>query len=115
MTVLGCCGIIHITQGIKVVQFEKNKFIVSVTHCSNCGDVKATSYIRKYNMAGSTLMIEKAGQSLKVDYFVTETGAGIRCFVNNEFLKEEIYEGKSIHWAESAAQNWLDGIKTLNG
>lgn len=63
----------------------------------------------------NTIMTEKSGQSLKVNYFATDGGSGIRCFVNGEFLKEEIYEGKSIHWAESAAQNWVAGIKTLNG
>lgn len=27
----------------------------------------------------------------------------------------ERYAGKSFHYAESAASNWLDGIKALNG
>lgn len=27
----------------------------------------------------------------------------------------ERYEGKSIHYAFSAAENWLEGIKVLNG
>ena len=62
-----------------------------------------------------TLMAEKAGQHLKAEYFETEGGAGVRFFINEEFIQEEIYEGKSIHWAESAARNWLDGIKPLNG
>lgn len=60
-------------------------------------------------------MAEKAGQSLKAEYFETEGGAGVRFFINEEFIKEEIYEGKNIHWAQSAAENWLDGIKPLNG
>ena len=29
----------------------------------------------------NTIMTEKSGQSLKVDYFATESGAGIRCFI----------------------------------
>lgn len=66
-------------------------------------------------MKGDTLFAEKAGQRLKAEYFQTDNGAGVRFFINEEFLKEEIYEGKSIHWALSAAENWLDGIKTLNG
>ena len=63
----------------------------------------------------NTLFAERAGQNLKAEYFETENGAGVRFFINEEFLKEEVYEGKSIHWAQSAAENWLDGIKTLNG
>lgn len=66
-------------------------------------------------MAGSTLFAEKAGQKLKAEYFETANGSGVRFFINEEFIKEEVYEGKSIHWAQSAAENWLDGIKTLNG
>lgn len=62
-----------------------------------------------------TIMTEKSGQSLKVDYYATENGCAIRCFINGEFLKEESYEGKSIHFAQSAAENWIAGIKTLNG
>lgn len=58
---------------------------------------------------------ESGGKSLKAEYYGTENGCGIRFFINEEFIKEEIYEGKSIHWAESAASNWLEGIKTLNG
>lgn len=27
----------------------------------------------------------------------------------------ERYDGKSIHYAESAALNWLEGVKQLNG
>jgi hypothetical protein len=72
-------------------------------------------YTGEKNMKGDTLFAEKAGQRLKAEYFQTDNGSGVRFFINEEFLKEEIYEGKSIHWALSAAENWLDGIKTLNG
>jgi hypothetical protein len=66
-------------------------------------------------MAGKSLFSEKSGQHLRAEYFETENGSGVRFFINEEFIQEEIYEGKSIHWAESAAENWLEGIKTLNG
>jgi len=66
-------------------------------------------------MSDKTLIVERDGQSLKADYFTTTNGSGVRFFINSEFILEEIYEGKSIHFAESAAQNWLAGIKTLNG
>jgi hypothetical protein len=66
-------------------------------------------------MTGDTLFAEKAGKNLKAEIFQTETGAGVRFFIDEEFLKEEIYEDKSTHWARSAAENWIAGIKVLNG
>lgn len=66
-------------------------------------------------MAGDTIFTEKSGQRLKAEFFETDTGSGVRFFINEEFIQEEIYEDKSIHWARSAAENWLAGIKTLNG
>jgi hypothetical protein len=66
-------------------------------------------------MVDKTLMSEKDGQSLKADYFTVDGGTGVRFFINGEFIKEEIYEGKNIHFAQSAAENWIAGIKTLNG
>lgn len=66
-------------------------------------------------MSGQFLIAEKGGQHLKAEYFNTDNGSGCRFFINEEFIQEELYEGKSIHWAESAAENWLNGIKTLNG
>lgn len=62
-----------------------------------------------------SLMAEKAGQMLRVEYSESEAGSFCKFWVNGNLVKEEVYEGKSIHWAESAAQNWIDGIKTLNG
>lgn len=66
-------------------------------------------------MAGETLFAEKAGKNLKAEIFETGTGAGIRFFIDEEFLKEEVYEDKSVHWARSTAENWLSGVKVLNG
>jgi hypothetical protein len=66
-------------------------------------------------VAGSTLFSEKAGQRLKAEYFETPNGSGVRFFINEEFIKEEIYEDKSVHWARDAAENWISGIKVLNG
>jgi hypothetical protein len=66
-------------------------------------------------MAGSTLFAEKAGQHLKAEYFETDNGTGVRFFINEEFVKEETYEGKPIDWARSVAENWIDSIKVLNG
>lgn len=66
-------------------------------------------------MAGDTLFAEKAGKNLKAEIFQTATGAGVRFFIDEEFLKEEIYEDKTIDWARSTAENWISGIKVLNG
>lgn len=30
-------------------------------------------------------------------------------------VRTENHFGKSIHWVESAAENWAQGVKTLNG
>ena len=35
--------------------------------------------------------------------------------MNGNFMKSETHHGKSLHWAESAAENWAMGIKNLNG
>jgi len=66
-------------------------------------------------MAGDTLFSEKSGKTLKAEIFETETGSGVRFFIDEEFLKEETYEDKSVHWARSVAENWIGGIKVLNG
>lgn len=66
-------------------------------------------------MAGSTLFAEKAGQRLKAEYFESDGGSGVRFFINEEFIKEETYEGKSIDWALSVAENWINSIKVLKG
>ena len=62
-----------------------------------------------------TLVAEKAGQKLRADYFLTPIGAGVRFYVNEQVVKEEIYEGKNIYFALDAAENWLAGVGTLNG
>lgn len=58
---------------------------------------------------------EKSGQTLRAEYFQADKGAGVRFFINEELVKEEIYEGHNIHYAKDAAENWVNGIKILNG
>lgn len=115
MTRYGCCDIVNINQGYEYIKIGGYDFKVTVTYCSNCGSMKSTSNIKESKMAGDTIIMEKAGKTLKAEYFNTANGSGCRFFINEEFIQEEIYEGKSIHWAESAAQNWLSGVKSLNG
>lgn len=115
MTINGCCGSMSICKGIDYITFNNHAFKITVHYCKGCGQVKATSNIKESNMAGDNIIVEKAGQTLRAEYFKTNNGSGIRCFINEEFIQEEIYEGKSIAWAESAATNWTTGVKKLNG
>ncbi len=62
-----------------------------------------------------SIVTEKAGQRLEAEYFSVEDGSGTRFYINGQLVKEETYKGKNISFAEDAAQNWVDGIKTLNG
>ena len=59
---------------------------------------------------------EKSGQHLRAELYQEGlTGYTIRYFVNGDFIKEETITGHSIHYCEDAAQNWINGIKVLNG
>jgi hypothetical protein len=116
LTYSGCCDIVNINSGIKYFNLGNHGFKAKVDYCVNCGSIKSTSHIKEHKiMAGDTLFAEKAGKNLKAEIFETENGSGVRFFINEEFLKEEIYEDKSIHWARSAAENWISGVKVLNG
>lgn len=39
----------------------------------------------------------------------------IQYFVDGKFKNEEQFPGVSIYYIEDAAENWLNGIKKLNG
>lgn len=58
---------------------------------------------------------EKDGQQLRAEIYTANTGYTIRYHINGQFIKEEVITGHSIHYVEDAANNWLAGIKTLNG
>jgi hypothetical protein len=66
-------------------------------------------------MVGSTLFAEKAGQRLKAEYFETDGGAGVRFFINEEFVKEEVYADGTLSSARALAEEWINSIKVLNG
>jgi|GEM_PF-1922361 hypothetical protein len=114
-TINACCSRVNIISESQTLTFGEHLFLVTVVHCSNCGSIKATTNIKEHKMAGDTIIVEKAGKTLKAEYFTTTDGCGCRFFINEEFIQEELYQGKSITWAESAASNWLSGVKTLNG
>lgn len=114
-TINACCSRVNIISESQRITFGEHSFLATVVHCSYCGSIKATTNIKEHKMAGDTIIVEKAGKTLKAEYFTTKNGCGCRFFINEEFIQEELYEGKSIAWAESAASNWLSGVKTLNG
>jgi hypothetical protein len=39
----------------------------------------------------------------------------IEYFINGKFSQSETFEGVSLYYVEDAAENWLNGIKVLNG
>lgn len=51
---------------------------------------------------------------LRADVFKRNDGVyGIEMYKDGTLLKREPYEDKSEAWAESAAENYVDGIKVL--
>lgn len=58
---------------------------------------------------------EKDGQQLRAEIYTAGQGYTINYFINGQFIKEEVITGHSVHYVEDAANNWLAGIKTLNG
>ena len=59
---------------------------------------------------------ERGGQSLRADVFPAGTvGYSINYYINDKFIKEEVIQGHSIHYVEDACNNWISGIKVLNG
>lgn len=66
-------------------------------------------------MPDNILFAEKAGKKLKAEIFKTENGAGIRFIINEEFIKEAIYEDKTMQDVRSIAEGWINGMQVLNG
>jgi hypothetical protein len=58
---------------------------------------------------------ERPGADLRAEIFSDVDGYTVQYFVNDVFQLSESYAGKSIHYVEDAAHNWLGGIKVLNG
>lgn len=58
---------------------------------------------------------EKAGQKLLAEIYSDTNGYNIKFWVNGNLVKTESFDGKSIHYVEDAAENWISGIKVLNG
>jgi hypothetical protein len=63
----------------------------------------------------SAVVKESDGITMRAEIHDTPDGYSIHFYGANGFIKSETYHGKSIHYVEDAAQNWIDGIKVLNG
>ena len=67
------------------------------------------------NVLISTFFKEDAS-GLRAEVHKKENGYIVEYYDNSgNLFKSEPHIGKSIHWAESAAENWAKGIKILNG
>jgi hypothetical protein len=63
-----------------------------------------------------TLIREQNGTTLEAKISKTEHRPyQVDFFINGKFSVSETYDGMSIHYVERAAENWLNGIKVLNG
>lgn len=61
------------------------------------------------------IVMEKLGTSLKVEFKESGNGVTLFHYMNGNLIKEESHAGKDMVWAESAAQEWIDGVVSLNG
>jgi len=63
-----------------------------------------------------TLMKEQSGSTLEARIFKSEHAPySIEYFIDGKYVQSEEFPGVSIHYVEDAANNWLEGIKVLNG
>lgn len=63
----------------------------------------------------STIIKESDGTRMKAVINQTDNGPFvIEYFINDSFKTAETFQNVSIHYVESAAENWLSGIKKLN-
>lgn len=58
---------------------------------------------------------EKSGQTLRAEIYSNTDGYNIMYFINDNLQTNESFQGKSINFVEEAAENWIAGVKVLNG
>lgn len=63
----------------------------------------------------SSVFKESGGISMRAEIHDTPDGYSIEYYGPDGFIKSETYHDKSIHYVEDAANNWVNGIKVLNG
>lgn len=62
-----------------------------------------------------SFMKESNGATLEAKLYKEGSTYSVSYVVNGDEVKNEKYPGKSIHFVEDAASNWLNNIKPLNG
>jgi len=63
-----------------------------------------TSFYKEGTDSGTRAEIHEIRNGYRVDYYTA--GA---------FSKKEVFESKSIDFVQNVAENWLSGVKALNG
>lgn len=58
---------------------------------------------------------ESGGVTLEAQVHKMDVSYSVRYFIDGQQVKVEDFDNKSIHFVESAAHNWLEGVKNLNG
>ena len=58
---------------------------------------------------------EKGGQTLRAEIYSNVDGYHIKYFINGNLQSTESFSDKPIRVVEDAAENWISGIKVLNG
>jgi hypothetical protein len=67
-------------------------------------------------MSVMVLVSEKQdGTRLKASVQKDANDYSARYYINDEFVKTEVFHGRSIFYVEDAIENWFAGIKKLNG
>ncbi len=63
-----------------------------------------------------TLVKEQNGTKLEARIMKTSHEPyTIEYYVDGKYKQTEMFEGVSLYYVEDAAENWLNGIKVLNG
>lgn len=64
----------------------------------------------------STYFKEEGGFKVRAEVVKEESGYKMVVYDNNgEYVTEKEFPGKSVHYVESAAENWAMGFQVLNG
>jgi len=64
----------------------------------------------------STYFKEEGGFKARAEVVKEESGYKMVVYDNNgEYVTEKEFPGKSVHYVESAAENWAMGFQVLNG
>lgn len=60
-------------------------------------------------------VFENSEKAMRAELFDTKEGYRIDYYGPSGLLQSENFKGVSVHYAQDAAENWLQGIKKLNG